>query len=1121
MQLHLAREPRLAMPGGRELSLAALDAALLAWLALEGPTPRARLAQLLWPDKDAEAARNSLRQRLFQLRKSLGTDLVQGSTTLALADGIAHDLDDADGVLGQTAGEDLAAGEFAQWLERQRQRRRDRVHRSLSELADMAEQARDWDDALTHARELLALEPLSEAAHRRLMRLHYLCGDRAAALLAFDACECVLKDEVGTSPSAETLALLALLQQGQAVAGNRPAPRAAPAGLSRPPRLIGRDPELAQLADGLERGQVVFVVGEAGMGKTRLLDALRESAPGWVYASARPGDASVPFASIARVLREVAGASHPTLTVIEPAQRRALARLLPEIDDAAPRGEGEAFRGALEQAVQSFLWARSAVRGLLLDDLHFADRASLELLSALLADAGRDAAVPRCALAFRPAEAGSPLVALQDALLDRLHLETIALQPLTEAALAALIDSLGVSGLDGAALAPTVHRRTGGNPMFVLETLKQAWADGALHGRGALAAPASIGRLIERRLAHLSSAALTLARVASLAGVDFELALAEQVLGTSAMQLADAINELEAAQVMRGKIFAHDLVFETVRAGIPPAVAVHTHGQIAAWLEGRNGEPARMAEHWIAAEQPARAIRPLSEAARRAAQRTAYSQAATFAERAAALARSLGNDELEFEALDELTEYTTYEDPGPRADAALDRMDALAQGEDRQLRAMVARCLQMRRRQIVPQPEYLHAWLDTALRLGREGPAGTLVVIGAGMYVALGQPDAALALVQQHRALLEGGVAADDLPSLYGTLGVALANLDRFGEALVWMDRAEVLDREIGDKVETMRVLVNNLRYYRGQGRLQHALERWQVIERWHTAEAPNPVSYANATSGMAEALCDMERYGDALALIEHDSEATRRAVGRLGLAWPVARAKIWLALGQSARALQALQAGEPDRAAAPGWLDARWLLLRARTEARLQGQRPDRPGDAALAWLEQAARAAPRDHRRLSWFECELQRAAWSKPAAGAALAEMVASLAQQQGMIGHALHARCRAAERLLAEDRIDAARQQWQQAQTLRRWRFGNSSTDEPVFPSGLTLIEVEWIELALLHKSAKSVASSRAAEVTARLRALAETGVAAEFRDAFLHRHPVNCELFALAGRVTAD
>jgi len=91
-------------------------AALLAWLALEGPTPRMRLAQLLWPDSEPEAARNALRQRLFQLRRQLGTELVSGSTTLALAEGVSHDLHDSDSVLGDAAH--AFGAELAAWLSR-------------------------------------------------------------------------------------------------------------------------------------------------------------------------------------------------------------------------------------------------------------------------------------------------------------------------------------------------------------------------------------------------------------------------------------------------------------------------------------------------------------------------------------------------------------------------------------------------------------------------------------------------------------------------------------------------------------------------------------------------------------------------------------------------------------------------------------------------------------------------------------------------------------------------------------------------------------------------------------------------------------------------------------------
>ncbi|HEX3142234.1 MAG TPA: hypothetical protein VHQ87_19405, partial [Rhizobacter sp.] len=105
MHLELAAIPCLVVPDGRVIPLGPRDGALLAWLALEGPTPRARLAQLLWPESEPEAARNALRQRLFHLRRAAGTDLVVGSHTLALAEGIAHDLLDADSVLGETTHE--------------------------------------------------------------------------------------------------------------------------------------------------------------------------------------------------------------------------------------------------------------------------------------------------------------------------------------------------------------------------------------------------------------------------------------------------------------------------------------------------------------------------------------------------------------------------------------------------------------------------------------------------------------------------------------------------------------------------------------------------------------------------------------------------------------------------------------------------------------------------------------------------------------------------------------------------------------------------------------------------------------------------------------------------------
>ena len=178
----------VAIVDGAPQPLMALDAGLLAWLAVEGPTARSKLVALLWPLSEADAGRNALRQRLFRLRRTLGLDTVQGQATLALAGAVAHDLDDARGLLEAVPADELPSGDFAQWLARERERRRGLQRTHTARQADAAEHAGDWDAALQHTAALLALEPLSEDAHRRLMRLHYLRGDRAAALLAFDRC---------------------------------------------------------------------------------------------------------------------------------------------------------------------------------------------------------------------------------------------------------------------------------------------------------------------------------------------------------------------------------------------------------------------------------------------------------------------------------------------------------------------------------------------------------------------------------------------------------------------------------------------------------------------------------------------------------------------------------------------------------------------------------------------------------------------------------------------------------------------------------------------------------------------------------------------------------------------
>src|SRR5439155_18289643 len=174
--------------------------------------------------------------------------------------------------------------------------------------------------------------------------------------------------------------------------------------------------------------------------------------------------------------------------------------------------------------------------------------------------------------------------------------------PLPAEAVHELLDSLALPAIDAQAWSERVFRHSGGNPFFVLETVRallepgaDAWADTALP------APGSLQRLIAARLAKLSPVALKLARVAALAAADFSVDVAAAVLDQHPLDLLDAWRELEAADVVRGQGFAHDLIREASRAAVPEALRTWLHGRIATALEAQRAAPGRIAPHARAA----------------------------------------------------------------------------------------------------------------------------------------------------------------------------------------------------------------------------------------------------------------------------------------------------------------------------------------------------------------------------------------------------------------------------------------------------------------------------------------------------------------------------------------
>ncbi|NVJ08724.1 AAA family ATPase, partial [Myxococcus sp. AM001] len=224
-------------PDGQCVRLDRRAATLLAYLGMEGPASKAAVSNLLWPDSPPAAVRNNMRQLLRRLRLSCGgTDLVDGdSQRLSLSPDVTLDLarlkGAADKPLSPEVLQALLRGtdvglltgvgfddcdELARWLDGARAAVEGWVRNAREAEVQRRMDARDWPTALALAQAWVRQEPESEQAGRHLIRLHYLRGDRGAALAAFERLRSTLSHDLGVSPMQETLTLVRDIEKGAA-----------------------------------------------------------------------------------------------------------------------------------------------------------------------------------------------------------------------------------------------------------------------------------------------------------------------------------------------------------------------------------------------------------------------------------------------------------------------------------------------------------------------------------------------------------------------------------------------------------------------------------------------------------------------------------------------------------------------------------------------------------------------------------------------------------------------------------------------------------------------------------------------------------------------------------------
>ena len=670
--------------------------AFLAYLALPPGREHSRdkLAALLWGDLSQGHARNSLRQALFALRQAVAPARpaclrVEGATIALTPEAVDVDAASFERLVGARSPEalrqavDLYRGDlldgltlqeppFEEWLMAERERLRELAVEGLAGLLASQRAGGAVDAALQTGLRLIALDPLQEPVHRTLMRLYAQLGRRGSALHQYQLCVDVLQRELGVEPEDETKRLYQEVLRRLPLPTTPSKPSASResgpfASLRRPPLvltrdtpLIGRDQEMARLRAALAeavsgQGRVVVFVGEAGVGKTRLVAELAAEVPAEstrvLIGRCHESEQILPFGPWVDALRAGrVGEDQEWLATLPLAIRRELGRLLPELgpgdgESATPPDYLQLFEGV------SLLLSHVADQQptvLILEDLHWADEMSIRLLAfishrlhawhLLVMVTAREEELVDAPMLHRT--------------LGELACESdvtrVALGPLSRSDTFHLVAALSRPGSDGATVArleEEVWRASGGNPLVVVEAIRAATQHALSPGLEGLPLPERVSDIIGRQLDRLGERSRELVTQASVVGREFEFALLQHLSGLGEEEVARGVEELTRRRLLHSVgerfDFTHDRVREVAysRILVPRRKVLHRRmAEALATLHAENLEPHHLAlgRHYAEGEVWDQAVIHLRRAGARAVASAATREALACFERALA-----------------------------------------------------------------------------------------------------------------------------------------------------------------------------------------------------------------------------------------------------------------------------------------------------------------------------------------------------------------------------------------------------------------------------------------------------------------------------------------------------
>jgi ATP/maltotriose-dependent transcriptional regulator MalT len=416
-------------------------------------------------------------------------------------------------------------------------------------------------------------------------------------------------------------------------------------------RLIGRDVELIELEDALESaaaGQpsLFLVGGDSGIGKTRLVAALRDQAEdaGAVTMTGEClelAEAELPYAPIVGALRPLARERHPVLDELTAAERTELARLLPMVDAPAADGDdsGAAAQARLFEALLALLdgLGEDGPALLVIEDLHWADRSTRSFVSFLARSLSDERVLVIATYRSDELHRRHPLRPLLAEIDRQPRVRRLQLEPLgREHVREALEDILGRTPERD--LVDRLFTRSEGNPLYVEELLA-----GGADGRGPM--PSSLREALMVRVERLDDPAQELLRLLAV-GQRLDHRLLADALGAEAGQLVAPLRELVANHLVvvnaEGRyVFRHALLREVIVDDLLPGERAELHLALAHAFERRANAgdrdaqvAAAIAHHFHAAGDRPAALSTSARAGVAAAAVYAYGEAAALFERA-------------------------------------------------------------------------------------------------------------------------------------------------------------------------------------------------------------------------------------------------------------------------------------------------------------------------------------------------------------------------------------------------------------------------------------------------------------------------------------------------------